>query len=81
MDVMGSEISLVSAKRNAVVSVRQRPVNFKTTVAYFDTCFKKIGEGITLLDWLETDPEWEVKALVFDQINERWVLVGQRPMA
>jgi hypothetical protein len=76
---MGSEVSIVSAKRNAVVSVRQRPVNFKSSVTYFDTCFKKLGEGTTLSDWLNSNPEWEVKNLVFDQINERWVLIGQRP--
>jgi hypothetical protein len=76
---MGSEVSIVSAKRNAVVSVRQRPVTYKSTVAFFDTCFKKVGEGTTLTDWLDTNSEWEIKDLVFDQTNERWVLIGQRP--
>jgi hypothetical protein len=77
---MAGEVSIVSAKRNAVVSVRQRPITWKTTVAYFDTCFKKIGEGTTLTDWFDMNPEWEVKDLVFDQTNDRWVLLGQRPM-
>lgn len=78
---MANEVSIVSAKRNAVVSVRQRPVNFASTVEYFDTCFKKLGEGTSLSEWLENHTEWEVKDLVFDQINERWVLIGQRPLA
>jgi hypothetical protein len=76
---MGSEVSIVSAKRNAVVSVRQRPIVYRSTVAFFDTCLKKIGEGTSLSEWLELNAEWEIKNLVFDQVNERWMLVAQRP--
>jgi len=70
-----------SAKRSAVIGVRQRPIVWKSTVEYFDICFKHIGSDMELNEWLEIHNEWEVKSLSFDPPKGRWLLIAQRPSA